>query len=282
MMQPESGSEDLIESEPVSARGTEMRRRLELLAPASMSRRLVAGIVAATLVLGLAAGFLVGSVYGPDKTAALGADGAPGPDPGYIPIVPEGSPLEQDQRIIVLSPAPGSLTIEDLASVGETVLPLATALEVTSGLDGLCGSVSSPEAMPFPQGPGVGYGVLGSLAFRTADATVRQRIGPDLDVLAASTLRGTVELARSCGNSDGLTVQTEGVVNGIGDEYAIFTVSRLNPVSGLVETSIVVLVRVGGQLVEIALTPEGAVAVPDGLGRALRIAEVAVTRMLAG
>ncbi|MDQ4038421.1 MAG: hypothetical protein M3313_08750, partial [Actinomycetota bacterium] len=236
----------------------------------------------ATLMLGLAAGFLVGIAYGPEKTAALGVDSVPGPDTGYIPIDPNGSPLEQDQPIIVLSPAPGSLTIEDLASVGETVLPRASALEGSSGLDGLCGIVSSPEAVPFPQGPGVGYGVLRSLAFRLVDATVRERIGPDLDVLAASTLRGTVELARSCRNGEGLTVQTEGIAAGIGDEYATFRVSRLNPASGLVETSIVVLVRVGGQLIEIALSPEGAVAVPDGMARALRIAGVAVSRMLAG
>lgn len=43
-----------------------------------------------------------------------------------------------------------------------------------------------------------------------------------------------------------------------------------------------VLVRVGGQLIEIALTPEGGTEVPDGPTPAMGIATAALARMLAG
>jgi hypothetical protein len=272
---------DLLESEPASARVSEFRRRLELLVPAMVSRTLVAGIAAATLVLGLVAGFLVGNGTGTaDPQAAQ--TGAP-PDGDYIPIVPEGSPLDEVQSVIVLSTAVGSLTNEDMASAGEVVSPTrSSALVVTSGLAGLCGIVSTPDVVPLPEGPGVGYGVLGSVAFQLADATLAERIGPNLDVLAASTLRATVELVRSCSTSDDPTVTTEGIQAGIGDEYAVFTVGRPDAGSGVIATSIVALVRVGGQLVELTLSPEGRTEVTDGLARALRIAEVAVMRILAG
>lgn len=278
-MPAEVGSEDMIESEARSVRETEVRRRLGLLAPASMGRKLVAGIAAATLVLGLVAGFLVGSGYGRETTAMLGVRAVPQPDGGYIPFIPEYRVAEQEGVIVFILDAEFLLP-DDLLGVGETkVLRGPESNEVASGLDGLCGNAPNPDPEPVPL-PRVN--AIASVSFVLDGATLTEQISPDLGVLAASTLRGTIELARSCANSDGLTVQTEGVVNGIGDEYATFSVSRLNAGSGLVETSIVVLVRVGGRLLEITLTPDGAVDVPDGLGRALRIAEVAVTRMLAG
>ncbi|MGI8627132.1 MAG: hypothetical protein ACR2J5_11280 [Geodermatophilaceae bacterium] len=279
-MQPEAGSEDMIESKPKSGHGTEMRRRLALLAPVSMGRKLVAGIVAVALVLGLVAGFLVGSVYGPEQTATLGIDAVPGPDAGYIPIVPGDSVLAQEDGVIVFTTVSEFLTTDDLQDAGETPASAgAMSVDFTSGLDGLCGNEPSPGREPVPA-PRVNP--IATTSYRLSGATLTEHIGPDLGVLAASTLRGTVELVGSCGNGDGLTVQTDGIEAGIGDEYATFTVSRLNPGSGLGETSIVVLVRVGERLLEIALSPDGAVAVPDGLARALRIAEVAVSRMLAG
>lgn len=276
-----SSDEELIESAAPSARVTEIRRRFALLVPAAVGRKFVVGVAVAALILGLGAGFLIGNVSGDQRTGQTEVQEGPPPDGGYIPIIPEGS-LQAEQRVIVLSTAAGSLTQEDLEGLGEAVLPQASALVPTSGLDGVCGIVSTPEIVPLPQGPGVGYGVLGSVAFRLVEATLRQRIGPDLDVLAASTLRGTVELAQSCPSSAGLTVRTDGVQTGTGDEYAVFLVSRTDPALGQIETSIVVLVRVGGQLVELTLSPEGGAEVPDGLARALRIADAAVTSLLAG
>lgn len=280
MMQPESDSEDMIESKPKSGHGTEMRRRLALLVPASMGRRLVAGIAAATLVLGLVAGFLVGSVYVPEQTAALGVDAVPGPDAGYIPIVPGDSVLAHEDGVIVFTTVSEFLTTDDLQDAGETPASAgAMSVDFTSGLDGLCGNEPSPGREPVPA-PRVNP--IATTSYRLSGATLTEHIGPDLGVLAASTLRGTVELVGSCGNGDGLTVQTDGIEAGIGDEYVVFTVVRSDRDPGVVETSVVVLVRVGGQLVEIALTPDGAGEVPDGFNRALRIAEVAVARMLAG
>jgi len=40
--------------------------------------------------------------------------------------------------------------------------------------------------------------------------------------------------------------------------------------------------RVGGQLIELTLSAAGETGLPDGLSRALRIAEVAVARILNG
>lgn len=275
---PPLGSEDVIESEAGSARGTEIRRRLALLAPASMGRRVVAGIAAAALVLGLVAGFLVGSVYGPQPTATVGPQAVPQPDGGFIPFFPEDPLLEEG--VIVFTLGVEFLLPDDLLTVGETkVLQGPESQEVASGLDGLCGNATTPRPQPVPY-PGLNR--IASASFFLNGATLTERISPDLGVLAASTLRGTVELARTCANSEGLTVATDGLAVGIGDEYAVFYLSRLNPASGLVETSIVVLIRVGDRLIEISMTPDGSFDIPDGPGRALRIAEIAVTRMLAG
>jgi hypothetical protein len=283
MMQPESDSEDMIESKPKSGHGTEMRRRLALLVPASMGRRLVAGIAAATLVLGLVAGFLVGNISGAEPTErmeptqAQAQEGAP-PDGGYIPIIPDGA---REEAVVVAFGA-GFLNPLDLEDIGEAVLSSSYGLVEPSGLDGLCGVVSGPESAPFPQGPSGEYTVFGSVSFLLAGASLTERIGPDLDVLAPSTLRGTVELAQSCSATGGVTVRTDGIQTGIGDEYAVFSVDRVDPATGVARMSIVVLIRVGGRLIELTLSSAGSAEVPDGLARALRIAELAVTRMLNG
>jgi len=282
-MQPESDSEDMIESKPKSGHGTEMRRRLALLVPASMGRRLVAGIAAATLVLGLVAGFLVGNISGAEPTErmeptqAQAQEGAP-PDGGYIPIIPDGA---REEAVVVAFGA-GFLNPLDLEDIGEAVLSSSYGLVEPSGLDGLCGVVSGPESAPFPQGPSGEYTVFGSVSFVLAGASLTERIGPDLDVLAPSTLRGTVELARSCSATGGVTVRTDGIQTGIGDEYAVFSVDRVDPATGVARTSIVVLIRVGGRLIELTLSSAGSAEVPDGLARALVIAEAAVARIVVG
>ncbi len=276
-----STDEDLIESEPPSPRTSELRRRLDMLVPATVRRNVLAAVAAAVLVLGLVAGFLIGAGTAPGERIDSAQDQeVPTPDAGYIPIVPEGSPLGEE--FVILSVGGEFLTLDDLAGLGETVLPGGYGLGVTSGLDGLCGVLSGPEVIRVPATPRGEYTRLNSASFVLPSATLTQRISPHLDVLAASTLRGTVELARSCPNAGGLTLQTEGVQTGIGDEYAVFILSRPGLASGEIKTSIVILFRVGGRLVELTLSPEGVTVVPDGLTRALRIAEVAVTRMMTG
>jgi len=120
------------------------------------------------------------------------------------------------------------------------------------------------------------------VSFLLAGASLTERIGPDLDVLAPSTLRGTVELARSCSATGGVTVRTDGIQTGIGDEYAVFSVDRVDPATGVARMSIVVLIRVGGRLIELTLSSAGSAEVPDGLARALAIAEAAVARIVVG
>ncbi len=274
--------EDLIESEAPSSATTTLRRRLERLVPPVVGRKVVGGIAAAALVLGLVTGLLAGNIFGTEKEAAQQVQASAGPPGGYIPIVPDGSPLEQD-RVVVLSLSGGLLTLQDLAGVGETTaLPGSYGSVESAESDQLCGLSGSAEPVPFPSEAGVEYTVFDSVSFVLAGASLTERIGPDLDVLSASTLRARIELARNCSSSTGLTVSTEGVQTGIGDEYAVLTVERTDPASSSIRRSILVLVRVNSQLVELTLSAAGDTGLPDGLSRALRIAEVAVARILNG
>ncbi len=270
--------EELIESEAPSS--TTLRRRLERLVPPVMGRKVVGGIAAAALVLGLGTGFLVDTVFGAEPEAPRQVQESAGPPGGYIPIVPDGSRLEED-GVVVLSLSSALLTLQDLAGLGETALPGSYGSAESAESDQLCGLSRSADPVPFPSGAGVEYTVIDSVSFVLAGASLTERIGPDLDVLSASTLRARIELARNC-SSTGLTVSTEGVQTGIGDEYAVFTVERTDPASSSMQSSILVLVRVGGQLVELTLSAAGGPGLPDGLTRALRISEVAVARMLIG
>lgn len=289
--------ENLIESEPPSGRATEFRRRLDLLVPASVGRKTLGALAAAALALGLLAGLLVGTdlaTSGPGRTAT-GTGAAPEDKSTRI------GPEEAVERLVtVYAMGAATLTIEDLAALGESATIEGGRPPAASGLDGLCGIPSAPapvpppgeRPIPIPSPPGpeslpgsVPYGVSvvydgvgpSAMAFGLGDAILTQRIGPYLDPLATSAqLRGTVEMARTCASSDGdPDVRTDGVRSGIGDEYAVFTVGRPDLGAGGFETAIVVLVRVGGQLIEISLTPDGGAEVPDGLTRALHIAEAA-------
>jgi len=277
--------DDVIESESPSARTTELRRRFDLLVPATVGRKTLSGIGAAALVLGLAAGFLVGNNVGTEPTALTEptesgqAQEGPPPDGGYIPIIPDRA---VEEAVVVVAFGAGFLNPLDLEDIGEAVLSSSYGLVEPSGLDGLCGVVSGPESAPFPQGPSGEYTVFGSVSFVLAGASLTERIGPDLDVLAPSTLRGTVELAQSCSATGGVTVRTDGIQTGIGDEYAVFSVDRVDPATGVARTSIVVLIRVGGRLIELTLSSAGSAEVPDGLARALAIAEAAVARIVVG
>jgi hypothetical protein len=270
--------EDLIESETPSTRANEFRRRLEVLVPATVGRKVLGGIAVGALALGLVAGFLLGNLRQPEP-AEITADVQPAPalDGGYGPIAPDGSPVEE--AVVVLAMAGGLLTLQDLAGLGESALPRAFRPEDTAEADQFCGLSTGAGSLEVPPGPGATYGVANGVSFILGGASLTERIGADLDVLAASTLRARVELALNCSRIDGPAVRTDGIQTGIGDEYAVFMASRPDPASGAIQSSIVVVVRVGGHLIELTLTSQDGEP-PDAQARALRIAEVAVARML--
>lgn len=279
---PDGGAgraEDLIESDSPSQRSAWLRQGLDRLVPARVGRQVMAVVTVIALAMGVGVGYLVGR--GADGTRADDAAGQSDtqtgqpPDGGYIPFVPEGSPF--DEGVVIFGLDGNLLTFQDLGALGETAVSISND-RVVSGLDGVCGHPSSPEA---PSSGGRDGQGPGAVTFVLGGASLTELISADLDVLAASTLRGQVELVRGCANSDDLAAYTDGVQDGIGDEYALFSVDRLNPASGVVESGLVVLVRVGGKLVEIALIPHGRTAVPNGVERALAIAQAAVERMLA-
>lgn len=275
--EPTATDEDLIESESPSTRGSEIRRRVTVLVPPMVGRKVLGGTAVAALALGLVAGFLVGSGSAPEPTVQSGIqEGAP-PDGNYIPIVPDGSPLQGEY--VVFTVDADLLNVADLLAAGEATASVGGyGLDVASGLEGLCGVARRPVPVPAPDDITV-QDILGATSFILDGATLTERVGPDLNVLSASTLRATIELLRNCSSPDGMTVQTDGIQTGIGDEYVVFTVVRPDPVSRATAISIVVQVRVGGQLLEVSLIPDGGTEVPDGLARALRIAEAAVARL---
>ncbi len=268
--------EDLIESDEPSPTMRKVRRRLDLLIPATVGRRVLAVVTAIALALGLAAGYLVGHPRGDgaDLATRLSTETGVARDLNNIPFVPE---VQIEDGVLVYDLAVALLTVEDLAALGEQ--PLPSGFQIATGLAGLC---SDPQTDPSPGGSVIEDTAVGGVTYDLADGALSEVISADLDILAASTLSGQVQLAQDCSNGSSRTVETEGVLSGIGDEYAAFTVHRTDPASGAVTTSYVVLVRQGGQLIEVTLTSDTGVVLPDGMVRAIRIAEAAVTRMLTG
>lgn len=270
--------EDLIESDEPSPTAHWFGRRLDQLLPARVGRRFLGAVTVTALALGLGAGYLVGAApWNDGRDGAGDSSTAADSELNNIPFTSEETVLSQENGVIVYSTVGGLLTLEDLTALGE--LPLNSRLEGSSGLAGLC--AAEPEATPTGADPGTENGAAGGITFEFADGWLSELIGPDLDILAGSTLRGTVELAQTCGTS-AFTAQTDGVETGIGDEYAAFTVRDTDPASGAVSTGFVILVRVDGQLIEVFLAPTGDADLFDGLNRALRIADAAVARMLSG
>jgi len=271
--------EDLIESDAPSRSVSKLRQRLELLVPPRVGRRFLGGVTLGALALGLVAGYLAGSTAGDDgsESTQSGTESGGSDEPRFVPYIPEGSPF--DEGVVIFTGGAAVLTLDDLIALGERPLPQSVqpGVNVASALDGLC---ADPHALP--PGPVANNGAVGAARFELTDAMLSELISPDLDVLAASTLRAEVQLAQTCADSDVLTVDTEGVLEGIGDEYASFTVRRTDPDSGAVTTGYVILVRVGGQLIEVSLTSEGEMEKAEGLTRTMRIAEAAVTRFLTG
>ncbi|MDQ3732670.1 MAG: hypothetical protein M3400_01500 [Actinomycetota bacterium] len=263
--------EDLIEPDEPSPTLSKLRQRLDVLVPPRVGRRFLGVVTVTALALGLVAGYLVGQSPGD----GVGADASH--DLNNIPFVPEGE-LNQE-RVIVFTVGSSLLTPEDLTALGEQPVPSVTP--PASGLAGVC-AADDTQGLPTGPDPLPETGSIGAVTFELTDASLSELISPDLDVLASSTLSAEVELARNCANSGNLTVETEGVLRGVGDEYAPFTVRRTDPASGEVTTSYVVLVRVGGQLIEVSLTTDPGLYTHDGLTRALRIAEAAAARLLGG
>ena len=271
--------EDLIESDEPSPTVHWFGRRLDQLLPARVGRRFLGAVTVTALALGLGAGYLVGAAPWNDGREGVGDSSTAADNElnNLIPLNIEEAVPSPGDGVIVYSTVGGLLTVEDLTALGE--LPLTSGLAGSSGLAGLC--AAEPAATPTGADPGTENGAASGITFELADAWLSELVSPDLDVLAASTLRARVELAQSCGTS-AFTAQTEGVETGIGDEYAAFTVRDTDPASGALSTGFVILVRVDSHLIEVFLAPTGDADLFDGLNRALRIAEAAVERMLTG
>lgn len=250
--------EDLIESAPGPQSALQLWARRLLARPA---------VVTALVVSGLIASSLTGYALGRNNPETLA--GIYGYSRGWEAFTPDsafaGSPFDPTYRP---TPIP-SLTVEDLAALGENVSRQFTVLSGQSAIPVLCGA-SLGQA-------GTSDTAYPSTVFRVDGGKITQLVWPHADVLAASgTLRTLVFQAQQCPgvpNSDA-TIVTGGVQAGIGDEYAVFY--RRPTVSGpTVFFATVALVRVGADLIEVSFTSD-IIDIPDAEARCLRAATAAV------
>lgn len=229
--------------------------------------------IAALLVLGIIAGSVGGYIVGhsnPRTFAGLGY---------YIgmylaaPSPPDLEPFEQSYGRV----RPPMLEAEDLMAVGETVNRQFSVLSTRSALPVMCGTSLGQPGTPNHldlRYPATVFGVNA--------AQVSELIWPRADAASASaTLHTLVFQAQICPELASMqaSIATEGVrtESGLGDEYALFTL--LPTVAGGLDApfATVALVRVGADLIEIALTPNAA-NVPETQARCLQIAAAAASR----
>lgn len=260
-------AEDLIESapRPKSAR----RRRAERFLQRPVA---VTALVASSLIAGSIAGYVVGhsnpqvlsGIYG----YSLGWETFTADSPLG------GAPYDQTYG---RAPIP-SLTLEDLAALGENVTREFSVLSGQSAIPVLCGTglgqpgTSSDLDASFP-----------STVFRVDGGKITQLIWPQADDATASgnlqTLAFQAQQCPAVPNSDA-TIVTGGVQSGIGDEYAVFY--RKPTVSGpTVFFATVALVRVGADLIEVSFTSD-IIDLPDAEARCLRAATAAVQKAAGG
>lgn len=253
----EMTSEDLIESAPPPKSG--LRRRVEA------AGRHPAG-AAAILVLGLIVGWIGGYAVGqgnPRTLAGLGYLFIGSYPPAEQPLDLE--PFEQTYG----RPLPPTLTQEDLSAIGETVTRQFSVLSARSMIPVMCGtSLGQPGA---PNYLDLQYPAT---VFRVNAAEISQLIWPRPDETAASgTLHTLVTQAQRCPDEplSRTTVTTSGVLTGIGDEYAIFF--RQPTAAGEPDafSATVTLVRIGADLIEVALISD----VVDPLDARLRCLQIA-------
>lgn len=264
--------DDEIESAPrpipiVSALAVRIRTAVIRMQPGR--RVAMVGVVA--LFVGAAAGFGVGRSL-PEDTVPAGSLSAP----------TLGVPVERtsDFELAFGREPPALLTSADLASIGEAATREVDVLAGRSAVPPLCGtSIGQPAsaaAISFP-----------ARSFEIGTATVEEIIwSRRTEAEAAGILLTLVTQAQRCPEvssilDGGLAVTTTGVEPGIGAQHATFNlVGRADgPVQDVV---VVVLVQLGADLIEIALSSSDGVDAPGLDRRVERIAEAAAARVLAG
>jgi hypothetical protein len=259
--------DDLIESAPLRPPSALRRWAQRILGRPAVG--------AALLVIGLIAGSLSGYILGQQNPPELGGIYAYFRGFEQFPV----SPLTEAS----VDPAYGrtpipTLTAEDLAALGENVTRQFSVLSGRSAIPVLCAtSVGQPGST---SEPGTGYP---STVFQVRGAEITQLIWSHPDAAAASgALRTLISQAVACPDVPNLEmrVTTSGQRYGIGDEYAFFYRRPLVADSPEATYAVVVLVRVGADLIEIALANEDAIGVDEG--RCYRVAEVAARRAAGG
>lgn len=261
--------EDLIESAPRRPPSPSPLRR--------WAQRILGrpAVGAALLVIGLAAGSLSGYILGQQNPPELAGIYAYFRGFEQIPVSPRTEPS--------VDPAYGrtpipTLTAEDLVALGEDVTRQFSVLSGRSAIPVLCAtSVGQPGSTSEPS---TGYP---STVFQVRGAEITQLIWPHPDAaMASGALRTLVSQAASCPDVPNfqLRVTTSGQRYGIGDEYAFFYRQPLEDDSPEATYAIVVLVRVGADLIEIALTSEDAAGADEG--RCYRVAEAAAGKAAGG
>ncbi|MDQ3476604.1 MAG: hypothetical protein M3492_09830 [Actinomycetota bacterium] len=259
--------EDLIESTSAPISG--WRRRVD-----QLLRR--PAVAAALLVVGLLVGSAAGYVVGHSNPRVLsGIYGYSTAWESFTPLA--GSPFDQTYG----RPPIPMLTPDDLAALGEVVTRQFSVLSARSAIPVLCGT---PTGQP---GSTSAATDAPSTVFSVQGGEVTELVWMHPDANAASgALRTLVFQAWQCSDIPefGIRVTTSGLRYGIGDEYAFFYREPLNTVSDatlpVAMDAIVVLVRVGSDLIEIAMSA----AEPAGVneGRCYAVAEVAVRNALGG
>ena len=261
--------DDLIESADKPPTALQHRLRHALRRPAG---------AAVLLVLGLVAGSIGGYLVGQNNSQVL--SGIHGYSLGFGTF--SGSPLADSpfDQTYGRNPLP-MLTSEDLAALGENVTRQFSVLSARSAIPVLCGtSVGQP-------GSTSAAGGTPSTDFVVQGAEISELVWMHPDATAASgTLRTLVLQASQCSEIPdfGIRVTTSGLRYGIGEEYAFFYREPLNTVSDatlpVAMDAIVVLVRLGSDLIEIAMTTADAAGVDEA--RCYAVAEVAVRKAVGG
>lgn len=257
---------DLIESAPRPKSILRYRFEAALRHPTGAVAVLVVG-----LLIGSSAGLAL-AYNNPRTLAGLGYFWAPYPEEAQELKL---QPFEQTYG----RPQPPILTQAEVAGIEQGVTGEFSVLSARSSIPVLCG-------IPIGQ-PGTPTILdlhYSSTVFRLSDSALTQLVWPLADETSASAALHTLALqAQMCPDEPLFltTIVTTGVLEGLGDEYAVF--SRQPTLAATAEPffATTVLTRVGADLIEIALTSTAA-PVPDAQARCMRLAEAAVAKALGG
>lgn len=259
--------EDLIESVPRPPSAVRRKADALLHHPAGAIGLLVLGLVAGSL-----GGFAVGH-SNPRSLAGPGYVYLPfaGFDPGLFGLDQSGAGSADPN--FGREPLP-TLTADDLAGLGEQVGRELSILSAQSAIPILCNT-----GIGQPGSTTLGYP---SSVFGLDDGSVAELIWSHADAAAASrALHTLVFQAQLCPDLPELnaTVRSSGVLNGLGDEYVIFSREPTAASGADAVFATIVLVRVDADLIEIGFTSE-LVQASDAEARCLQIAATAVARAL--